>query len=234
MKICYDLTAFLGMPWNILRHPWYILIVSSTIFYMLYHSPRQIKCTHLYLLIKYPGKLFILFERISKLLPAISRPAIAKMRWDISPPWWRHQMETFSALLAICARNSSVTGEFPTQGQWRGAVMFSLIYDWINGWVNNCEAGDLRRHHAHYDVTVMNQAYNPWRCLMWKITSERFVFKLVPIQGTLGLYSLRGKTSYHQISWSLEAARLDVIMIVSLRNLTGISVALLPIVSVKL
>ena len=30
-------------------------------------------------------------------------------------PWWRHQMETFSALLAICARNSTVPGEFPAQ-----------------------------------------------------------------------------------------------------------------------
>ena len=30
-------------------------------------------------------------------------------------PWWRHQMETFSALLAICAGNSPVTGEFPAQ-----------------------------------------------------------------------------------------------------------------------
>ena len=30
-------------------------------------------------------------------------------------PWWRHQMETFSALLAICARNSPVFGEFPAQ-----------------------------------------------------------------------------------------------------------------------
>ena len=29
--------------------------------------------------------------------------------------WWRHQMETFSALLAICVGNSPVTGEFPTQ-----------------------------------------------------------------------------------------------------------------------
>ena len=29
--------------------------------------------------------------------------------------WWRHQMETFSALLAICARNSPVPGEFPAQ-----------------------------------------------------------------------------------------------------------------------
>ena len=39
--------------------------------------------------------------------------------------------------------------------QWRGALMFSLICAWINGWVNNREAGDLRRNHAHYDVTVM-------------------------------------------------------------------------------
>ena len=30
-------------------------------------------------------------------------------------PWWRHQMETFSALQAICAGNSPVTGEFPAQ-----------------------------------------------------------------------------------------------------------------------
>ena len=33
----------------------------------------------------------------------------------ILTPWWRHQMETFSALLAICAGNSPVTGELPTQ-----------------------------------------------------------------------------------------------------------------------
>ena len=33
----------------------------------------------------------------------------------IHHPWWRHQMETFSALLAICAGNSPVTGEFPSQ-----------------------------------------------------------------------------------------------------------------------
>ena len=32
-----------------------------------------------------------------------------------SAAWWRHQMETFSALLAICAGNSPVTGEFPTK-----------------------------------------------------------------------------------------------------------------------
>ena len=43
----------------------------------------------------------------------------------------------------------------PHKGQWHGALMFSLICAWINGWVNDREAGDLRRHRAHYDVTVM-------------------------------------------------------------------------------
>ena len=43
----------------------------------------------------------------------------------------------------------------PHKGQWRGALMFSLICARINGWVNNGEAGDLRRSRAYYDVTVM-------------------------------------------------------------------------------
>ena len=42
----------------------------------------------------------------------------------------------------------------PHKGQWRGALMFSLICVWINDWVNNREAGDLRRYRAHYDVIV--------------------------------------------------------------------------------
>ena len=76
--------------------------------------------------------------------------------------WWRHQRETFSASLALCAGNSPVTGEFPHRGQWRGALMFSLICAWINGSVNNREAGDLRRHCAHYDVTVMMAWQSNW------------------------------------------------------------------------
>ena len=69
--------------------------------------------------------------------------------------WWRHQMETFSALLAICAGNSPVPMNSPHKGQWRGALMFTLICARINGWVNNREAGDLRRYRTHYDVIVM-------------------------------------------------------------------------------
>ena len=42
--------------------------------------------------------------------------------------WWRHQMETFSALLALCAGNSPVTGEFPEQRPvtWSFDVLFDL------------------------------------------------------------------------------------------------------------
>ena len=71
-------------------------------------------------------------------------------------PWWRHQMKTFSALLVLCAGNSPVPVNSPHKGQWRGAFMFSLICVWINGWVNNRGAGDLRRHCGHYDVNVMS------------------------------------------------------------------------------
>ena len=60
-----------------------------------------------------------------------------------------------SALLAICAGNSPVPGKFPHKGQWRGVLMHSLICVWINGWMNNGEAGDLRRHPTHYYVIVM-------------------------------------------------------------------------------
>ena len=41
----------------------------------------------------------------------------------------------------------------PHKGQWRRALMFSLICVWMNCWVNSREAGDLRRHRAHYNVT---------------------------------------------------------------------------------
>ena len=47
----------------------------------------------------------------------------------------------------------------PHKNQWRVALMFSLICAWIDGWVNNREAGDLRRYRAHHDVTVMSSRH---------------------------------------------------------------------------
>ena len=65
--------------------------------------------------------------------------------------WYRN----ISALLALCEGNSTATAEFPHKGQGRGALMFSLVCAWINSWVNNQEASDLRRHRGDYDVTVL-------------------------------------------------------------------------------
>ena len=48
--------------------------------------------------------------------------------------------------------------DFPHKGQWRGALMFSLICAWTNGWANNRYTADLKRHSAHYDVTVIPQS----------------------------------------------------------------------------
>ena len=69
--------------------------------------------------------------------------------------WWRNQMETISALLALCAGKPPVT---PHNGQWCGALVFSLICTWTNDWANNRDASDLRRHRVHYDVTRMETA----------------------------------------------------------------------------
>ena len=60
----------------------------------------------------------------------------------------------------------------PHKGQWCGASMFPLICAWINGWVKNRKAGDLRRNRAHYDVTVMRNGEEnyswPWKYVSFR------------------------------------------------------------------
>ena len=80
-------------------------------------------------------------------------------------------METFSASLALSVGNSSITGEFP----WQRPVVWSLdvFFDlrWTKGWVNNRDVGNLKRHRAHYDITVtwlsfVSLKYNPIYIIM--------------------------------------------------------------------
>ena len=66
------------------------------------------------------------------------------IKWKHFPRYW-----PFVRIIHRSPVNS------PHKGQWRGVVIFSLICVWINGWINNREAGDLRRYCAHYDVIVM-------------------------------------------------------------------------------
>ena len=74
-------------------------------------------------------------------------------------------METFSALLAICAGNSPVPGEFPAQRPVTRNFDISLICARKYCKLNNREAGDLRRHRTHYGVIAM-RAYSALK-LVW-------------------------------------------------------------------
>ena len=99
-------------------------------------------------------------DRIQLHVCACSQPSTHTYAYIF--PWWRHQMETCSALLALCAGNSPATGEFPSQ---RPVTRIFFICVWINGWVNNREVDDLRRHRDQYDVIVIRcdrRTHNIW------------------------------------------------------------------------
>ena len=70
----------------------------------------------------------------------------------------------------------------PHKGQWRGALIFSLIYVWINDWVNNRASGELRRFRAHYDVVVMSHSQfnsNGNKCLsLWRLPGQIIFFHM--------------------------------------------------------
>ena len=75
---------------------------------------------------------------------------------------------TFSALLALCAGNSPITGEFSiTKASDTELWCSSLIYARTRGWVNNRDAGDMRRYRAHYDVTLIKEIRNSHSAGMW-------------------------------------------------------------------
>ena len=76
--------------------------------------------------------------------------------WFYPYSWRCHQMGTFFRVTVPLWGEPPVTGGSPHKGQWRGALMFSLICAWSNGWANNLDAGDLRRHRADHNVTVMS------------------------------------------------------------------------------
>ena len=69
--------------------------------------------------------------------------------------WWRHQIETFLRYWPFVRGIHRSPVNSTHKGQWLGALMFSLICARIKGWVNNSEAGGLRRRRGHYDIIVM-------------------------------------------------------------------------------
>ena len=75
-------------------------------------------------------------------------------QWKWQEPAGRSRASANGGHRSCSSKRSPVNS--PHKDQWRGALKFSLICARINGWVNNGEAGDLRRNRAHYDVIVMN------------------------------------------------------------------------------
>ena len=100
---------------------------------------------------------------------------------------------------------------FPHKGQWRWALIFSLTYVRINGWVNNHESGDLRRHRAHYDVIIMRKSlsvtpplgqtgisHTPW------IHQANFCnchYQYQPLSRSIALWTVSLITHYDVIRW---------------------------------
>ena len=78
---------------------------------------------------------------VSMLTPEVPRDHDDVSKWKHFPRYW-----PFVRGIQRSPVNS------PHKDQWRVAFFFCV---WIKGWVNNREAGDLRRYRAHYEVTVV-------------------------------------------------------------------------------
>ena len=79
---------------------------------------------------------------------------------------WKHFLRYWPFVRGI---NRSPVNS-PHKGQWRGALIFSLICAWMNGWVNNSETGDWRHHCAHYDVTAMCVVISHFDKVLFNVT----------------------------------------------------------------
>ena len=120
--------------------------------------------------------IFVLYLRFRFHDPVLCITILQTLFWNVNFPSCTSHVTEYLPMLArlvdhlplpmMTSSNGNILrvtghlcGEFtgPRWRQWRGALMFSLIWVWINGWVNNRQAGDLRRYPAHYDVTVMQK-----------------------------------------------------------------------------
>ena len=100
--------------------------------------------------------------------------------------------------------------------QWREALMFYLICARINGWVNNREAGDLRRYRAHYDVIVMLFTHQVMIqvLILWSIAFSVFM------SSSLSTKSNSWKYSSLYISWG-EWFRFRALCLLAVRTTTN-------------
>ena len=113
---------------------------------------------------------------------------------------------------------------FRVTGPWRGALMVSLICVWINGWINNREAGDLRRHRGHYDVNVMccrsvpSYCVNQWRrpgawvkLIKIQTLSRECIWECRPFHSGINLLKIYSPVLFSVIYCS--CARIDLLVL---------------------
>ena len=82
---------------------------------------------------------------------------------------------------------------------------FFFICHWTNGWVNNREAGGLRRHRAHYDVIVLRGTPGThFNYSLWdhnsKLAKIMFAFKMIQ---NVPSWSLPNLEYENVANWSL-------------------------------
>ena len=123
--------------------------------FTIYYYFKNSNYYHLHYDMMFPLYLGIHYRKSEEELKStrLFMPVVQTKRLQV--PWWRHQMETFSELLTLCEGNHQSSVNSPHKGQWRRALMFSLISAWTNVWANNRGAGDLIRNRTDCDVTAL-------------------------------------------------------------------------------
>ena len=108
---------------------------------------------------------------------------------------WKHLRRHWPFVRRI--HRSSVNS--PHKGQRAGALMYSLICVWASGWVNKWNAGDLRHHRTHYDVTVMALSSCCLAGDMLPLVSEitRHYLREKPLPESMGI----NFDNIHSIKW---------------------------------
>ena len=169
----------------------YVVYLLMDFYYILFHVwIYMISICHP---IQYPVSIII----IVKINYYICIRFVWTVNWVVPITWWRHQMETFSALLAICAGNSPVPGEFPTQRPVTRS--FDVFFDprlnkrlskrWWGWWFETISC-PLWRHRD-------DSLWCPW----YKSRSKWYLIRSIPEAQTFATSSLRSmKPSSHDFS----------------------------------
>ena len=127
---------------------------------------------------------------------------ISSRQWLSS--WWRNQMELFSALLALCAGNSPVTGEFPAQKPVTRS--FDIFFHLCLNKRLSKQSWGWWRHRADYNVIVMYGDFNRTIKLVWMLCERKLVYKTFHLFFTffkgIAIVIFQKRKQKHNRKWS--------------------------------